>query len=69
MGGILGGNKSAPTPPPPQAPTAAPQEDATFTPGDEGTKKQKKLTAIKKGKSRLAIATKTGTKSGTAKGL
>jgi len=68
MGGIFGGS-SAQTPPPPQAPTAAPQEDATFTPGDEGTKKQKKLTAIKKGKSRLAIATKTGTKSGTAKGL
>jgi len=68
MGGIFGGSK-APTPPPPAPPSAAPTEQATFKPGDEGTKKQKKLTAIKKGKSRLAIATTSGTKSGTAKGL
>ncbi len=68
MGGIFSSPK-APTPPPPQPPAAAPTEGATFKPGDEGTKKQKKLTAIKKGKGRLAIATKSGTKSGTAKGF
>ena len=68
MGGILGGSK-APTPPPPQPPAAAPTEEATFKPGDEGEKKQKKLTAIKKGKGRLAISTKTGTKSGVSKGF
>lgn len=68
MGGIFGGNK-APTPPPPQPPSQAPTEEATFKPGDEGTKKQKKLTAIKKGKSRLAIATTSGIKSGVSKGF
>ena len=67
MGGIFGSRK-APTPPPPAAPTA-PTEEATFKPGDEGKKKQKKLTAIKKGKGRLAIATATGTKSGIKTGL
>ena len=68
MGGIFKSH-TAPTPPPPAAPSQAPTDQATFKPGDEGTNKQKKLTAIKKGKSRLAIATATGTKSGVAKGL
>lgn len=68
MGGIFKSPK-APTPPPPAPPSQAPTDQATFKPGDEGTKKQKKLTAIKKGKSRLAIATTTGTKSGIKTGL
>lgn len=68
MGGIFRSPK-APTPPPPQPPAQAPTEEATFKPGDEGTKKQKKLTAIKKGKGRLAIATTSGTKSGVSKGF
>lgn len=68
MGGLFK-SPSAPTPPPPAAPSQAPTDEATFKPGDEGTKKQKKLTAIKKGKSRLAIASTTGTKSGIKTGL
>jgi len=68
MGGIFK-SPSAPTPPPPQPPAQAPTDEATFKPGDEGTKKQKKLTAIKKGKSRLAIATTSGAKSGVSKGF
>jgi hypothetical protein len=67
MGGLFGSSK-APTPPPPVPPSSAPVTEATFTPGDEGTKKQKKLTAIKKGKGRLAISTKSGVKSGVSKG-
>ena len=68
MGGLFSSPK-APTPPPPAPPSQAPTDEATFKPGDEGTKKQKKLTAIKKGKGRLAIAVKSGTKSGVAKGF
>ena len=66
MGGIFK-SSSAPTPPP-APPAAAPIEEATFKPGDEGEKKAKKMAAIKKGKSRLAISTKTGIKSGIKKG-
>ncbi len=69
MGGLFGGSNKAPAPPPPAPPSQAPTEEATFKPGDEGLKKQKKLTAIKKGKGRLAISVKSGTKSGVAKGF
>lgn len=68
MGGIFK-SSPAPTPPPPVPPAAAPVEEATFKPGDEGEKRTKKMTAIKKGKSRLAISTKTGIKSGIQKGF
>ncbi len=67
MGGLFSSPK-APTPPPPATPAAAPRDDATFKPGDDGLKKTKKMTAIKKGKGRLAIAVKSGVKSGVAKG-
>ena len=70
MGGFfkgLLGIKDAPTPPPAVAPTA-PTTEATFKPGGDGEKRAKKLGAIKKGKGRLAISLKTGTKSGVNKG-
>jgi len=70
MGGFLRGIlgvKPAPNTPTPVKPQA-PIEEATFKPGTEGEKKAKKASAIKKGKGRLAIALKTGTKSGVNKG-
>ena len=70
MGGFLRGIlgvKDAPTTPPPIKPQA-PIEGATFLPGAQGDKKAKKAAAIKKGKGRLAIALKSGTKSGVNKG-
>lgn len=66
MGGLFSSPK-APTPPPPVTPTVT-QDEASFKPGDDGEKRTKKLTAIKKGKGRLAIAAKTGVKSGVKKG-
>jgi hypothetical protein len=66
MGGLFGGG-SAPTPPP-APPPAAPVEEATFKPGEDSSKKEKKLNAIKKGKSRLQIPLSGGTSSGVNKG-
>ena len=67
MGGLF--NNSTPPAAPPAAAPQAPTEEATFKAGDGGAKKQKKLTAIKQGKSRLTITSKSGTKSGASKGF
>lgn len=70
MGGFLRGIlgvKDAPATPTPIKPQA-PIEGATFRPGAESDKKAKKASAIKKGKGRLAISLKSGTKSGVNRG-
>lgn len=67
MGGLFSRPK-APTPPPAAPPSEAPVEEATFTPGETGEKKEKKLQAVKKGKGRLKIPLIKGIKSGVNKG-
>lgn len=62
MGGLFSSPK-APPPAPPAPPPSAPVEEATFNPGEENEKREKKLTAVKKGKSRLQIPLSGGSSS------